>query len=177
MSQEQITIESYSEKAIAVFGDTKPIKDHLIALNGKFNPSLRGNGDEKRAGWIFPKTKFEEVNKLVNSAKSNSLPQVPEKKTSSTYTKKESATTQDFQITKEMYLALVSRLERLESELTISKKIIEKLSPIPSDLKATSVKVKPTLSFEEDDEEDDDEVSDESEEEIKVPQKRLLSKK
>jgi len=171
MSQEQITIESYSEKAIAVFGDTKPIKDHLIAMNGKFNPSLRGNGDEKRAGWIFPKTKLDEVTKLVNNAKSNQLPQITEKKTT-TYTKKETPQT-DFQITKEMYLALVSRVERLEAELAISKKIIEKLSPIPSDLKA-SVNTKPTLTFEDD---DDDEVSDESEEDVKAPPKRLLSKK
>ena len=45
-------IENYSEKAIAIFGDTEGIKDQLIELGGKFNPHLRG-----RPGWIFPKSK------------------------------------------------------------------------------------------------------------------------
>lgn len=46
----------YSEKAFAVVGDTKPVKDKLKELGGSFNFRLTCG-----AGWIFPKTKFETV--------------------------------------------------------------------------------------------------------------------
>lgn len=58
-------IVDYSEKAIALFGDTKPIKDLLSAMGGKFNPRLTHN-DAKQAGWIFAKTKREELNTVLN---------------------------------------------------------------------------------------------------------------
>ncbi|NDV64697.1 fusion protein [Bacteroides sp. 224] len=45
----------YSEKAIAVFGDTKAIKDELKAMGGRFNSRLTFNG-KKLAGWIFSKS-------------------------------------------------------------------------------------------------------------------------
>lgn len=46
-------IIDYTEKSIAVFGDTKSIKDDLKAMGGRFNSRLNYNG-EKAAGWIFP---------------------------------------------------------------------------------------------------------------------------
>lgn len=49
----QVQIVDYSEKAIAIIGDTKPIKDKLKELGGKFNFRLSCG-----AGWIFPKTKL-----------------------------------------------------------------------------------------------------------------------
>lgn len=52
----EINIIDYSEKAIAVIGDTKPIKDKLKALGGSFNPRLNCG-----AGWIFPKRKLAEI--------------------------------------------------------------------------------------------------------------------
>jgi len=55
----EIQIIDYSEKAIAVIGETKPIKDKLKELGGKFNFRLSCG-----AGWIFPKTKLEEVQNL-----------------------------------------------------------------------------------------------------------------
>lgn len=54
----------YSEKAVALFGDTKPIKDTLKELGGRFNPCLSVEG-AKVAGWIFPKTKRELLEKLI----------------------------------------------------------------------------------------------------------------
>lgn len=48
------TLVEYSAKAVAVFGDTKSIKDELRAMGGRFNSRLTFNG-EKLAGWIFPK--------------------------------------------------------------------------------------------------------------------------
>lgn len=61
---EGLEIVDYSEKAVAVFGDTKAIKEHLKELGGRFNPSLNYNG-EKRAGWIFSKRKADEVRELL----------------------------------------------------------------------------------------------------------------
>ena len=46
----------YSDKAIAVVGDTKEIKDTLKSLGGRYNPHLNCG-----AGWIFSKKKEQEV--------------------------------------------------------------------------------------------------------------------
>lgn len=56
-----VKIIDYSEKAIAVIGDTKPIKDKLKELGGRFNFRLTCG-----AGWIFPKTKAYTVRKALN---------------------------------------------------------------------------------------------------------------
>lgn len=56
-----LTIMDYSEKAFAVIGDTKPIKDQLKAMGGRFNMWLKCG-----AGWIFPKTKLETVRQSLS---------------------------------------------------------------------------------------------------------------
>lgn len=72
---EGLEIVDYSEKAIAVFGDTKAIKEQLKELGGRFNPSLNYNG-EKRAGWIFSTDKVKEL------IAPTELPALPEIETS-----------------------------------------------------------------------------------------------
>lgn len=57
-------VVDYSEKALAVFGDTKAVKDQLKALGGRFNPKLTHEG-QKKAGWIFSKQKEQEVKSLL----------------------------------------------------------------------------------------------------------------
>ena len=57
-------IVDYSEKAIAVFGDTRPVKDELKALGGRFNPKLLHEVG-KHAGWIFSKNKENELRNLL----------------------------------------------------------------------------------------------------------------
>lgn len=61
---EGIEVVDYSEKAIAVFGDTKAIKEQLKEIGGRFNPALNYNG-EKRAGWIFSKKQADKVRELL----------------------------------------------------------------------------------------------------------------
>jgi hypothetical protein len=61
----QFEIADYSQKAIALFGDTKPVKDLLSAMGGKFNPRMT-HKDSKKAGWIFQVSKREELNKILN---------------------------------------------------------------------------------------------------------------
>ena len=67
---EGLEIVDYSEKAVAVFGDTKAIKDELKSIGGKFNPRLNYNGG-KRAGWVFPKSKLGELDKFIHDTGTN----------------------------------------------------------------------------------------------------------
>ena len=73
-----INIVNYSEKAIAVLGETKPLKDHLSAIGGKWNPSLTHNG-EKVPGWIFVISKRDEVKKILLAYSQGSLGDAPVK--------------------------------------------------------------------------------------------------
>ena len=54
-------IIDYSEKAIAVIGDTKEVKGQLKSLGGRFNPRLSCG-----AGWVFPKGKRAQVAALFD---------------------------------------------------------------------------------------------------------------
>ena len=57
-------IVDYTQKALAIFGDTKPIKNQLKELGGRFNPKLTYEGT-KKAGWIFSKSKEQELRNLL----------------------------------------------------------------------------------------------------------------
>ena len=61
-----LRLVKYSDKAYAVFGRTKPVKDQLKAIGGKFNPFLKENG-EKSPGWIFSAKKLEQLTEFINS--------------------------------------------------------------------------------------------------------------
>lgn len=54
------TLVEYSAKAVAVFGDTKSIKDELKAMGGRFNSHLTFNG-KRLAGWIFSKSQERQL--------------------------------------------------------------------------------------------------------------------
>ena len=56
-------IGDYSEKAFAIVGETKSIKDTLKGLGGRFNPRLTCG-----AGWVFPKTKMDIVKQTLSIA-------------------------------------------------------------------------------------------------------------
>lgn len=59
-----IILIDYSEKAIAVIGNTYEIKEGLKNLGGKFNKFLTVEG-EKKAGWIFNKSQADKVSDLL----------------------------------------------------------------------------------------------------------------
>ena len=61
---DKYVVYDYSLKALALFGDTRPIKDQLKALGGRFNPKLMHEGS-KKAGWIFSKSKEQELKNLL----------------------------------------------------------------------------------------------------------------
>ena len=58
-----IQLIDYSIKAVAVIGDTKPIKDQLKSIGGRFNARLKVGG-QTVSGWIFSKAKsLERLNR------------------------------------------------------------------------------------------------------------------
>jgi len=57
-----ITLEQYSEKSIAVFGNTNDHKDSLMTLGGKYNSNLRG-----RPGWIFTNSARPRVEEFIKN--------------------------------------------------------------------------------------------------------------
>lgn len=59
-------VMDYSEKCVALFGDTKPIKDELKQMGGRFNANLRPFASEDRVpGWVFPKKCKDDLMKLI----------------------------------------------------------------------------------------------------------------
>lgn len=64
LSPFNLEIVEYSEKAIAVFGDTKPIKNVLKGLNGLFRANLTYNG-ERRAEWIYSRKQEQKVHETL----------------------------------------------------------------------------------------------------------------
>lgn len=94
-----LTIEDYSDKAIVLRGDTEEYKNDILKIKGKYNPLLKSG-----PGWIFPKNLKETVENFVKSVENGEiLSEKPSKKINLTVN-----------ITKKEYLAILTRLERLE---------------------------------------------------------------
>lgn len=60
-NSEGLELVDYSAKAFAIIGETKPHKDTLKSLGGRFNFRLKCG-----AGWIFSKSKLEDVKQALN---------------------------------------------------------------------------------------------------------------
>jgi hypothetical protein len=82
----------YSERSIAVIGDTKEYKEQLRELGGKYNPGLTVN-DQRVAGWIFSKKQQDKVEEFlglsdgVEEAPTKSAKLTPKAKTPAKSTK------------------------------------------------------------------------------------------
>jgi len=169
----------YTEKAIAVIGETKNFKDTLGSLKGKFNPSLRdpNNKENKIAGWIFPKTKKEEIEKVINDANSGKIQNVAVSEKVESGKKSiinKAFGGDDFHFTKEMYLALITRIEKLESEngLLLNKLGITEKKEIECKKKVEQPRKTITKCKEETESEEE-----ESEEEDEPPKKSFLQRR
>ena len=64
-----IQMKEYSDKSLIIFGDTKPYKDLLKELKGRYNSNLRVDG-EKVPGWIFSKKHKDQIEKLIQHVNS-----------------------------------------------------------------------------------------------------------
>lgn len=117
MSVYNITVEEYSEKALAIRGeDTKTIKEQLKGIGAKWNANLK-NG----AGWILPKTKRSQLDSILQtSPSSSSQPKTSKEPTTKLPYVKNSFEKEKY-ITYEQFLNLVSRVEKLEAMLSCSR--------------------------------------------------------
>lgn len=113
-----ITIEPYSEWSIVVRGDTKSFKKNLADLGGTWNTKLTKGGP----GWIFKKKDKEGVEKLrsdidsgkVSPSDDNEESEISDRSSSHPSVSSSSSSSGDWVSTKS-YLALLARVERLES--------------------------------------------------------------
>jgi len=117
-----ITIEPYSEWSIVVRGDTKSFKKHLTDLGGTWNTKLTKGGP----GWIFKKKDKEGVEKLrsdidsgkVIASEDNEESEISDRSSSrpaaAATTSSSSSSSGDW-VPMKTYLALLARVERLES--------------------------------------------------------------
>lgn len=67
---ERLELVGYSEKAVAVIGDTKDFKEQLKAMGGRFNPRLTCG-----PGWVFSRRKEAELREFIaGTAKAGERP-------------------------------------------------------------------------------------------------------
>lgn len=64
IAENEIQVIKYSEKSIAVIGNTISIKDELKNIGGKWNSKLSCG-----KGWIFPLTKLEDLKQVLTNLK------------------------------------------------------------------------------------------------------------
>lgn len=192
MSAVNLTIENYSEKAIAVFGETKEFKDQLLNIGGTFNKMLKTpDSDERRPGWIFPAKAKEKVQNLINelrSGKSNTS------NNSSTFSAQSEAVKQKLkgssgekiEVDPAFISSLLMRIEKLETEFAALKQFAfssNKIEVVPS--KKSPVKKPAAVKDDEDvifsgdeyEEDNDDNEKEEKRPAAKPKSGRLLSKK
>ena len=185
---DKITIELYTPTSIAVFGNTISIKEHFKRIGGMYNANLKGtDGDTKRKGWIFPKAKLQDVRGLLEDYRNDRVDtsyihpsksgasQLQSQTTSrpvsayaaSSKQRDDDSVEPEFIVTHKMYLSMISRLERLEAELTIAKKALA--GTIQSSERPKAVKSKPPSPVQVVFEDDDEQPEEEEEEEIVAP--------
>lgn len=107
-SRDSLTIESYSEKALVVRGETKPFSKELSALGGKWNDKLRDG-----PGWIFPKTKKADILEWQESGKVTQTQSQSQYSNSSTDNKVLMAKLNRIE---SLLLTVLSKLEKEEEE-------------------------------------------------------------
>lgn len=72
VAADEVQIIEYSEKSIAVIGNTYPIREKLKGAGGKFNKFLTCG-----AGWIFSKTKLEALQNLLTEPEEQDNRELP----------------------------------------------------------------------------------------------------
>lgn len=191
-----LEVTDYSDKAIAVFGDTKKYKDVFSSSGGMFNASLRYTDGNRRPGWVYKKSEKENVLKLVNDINGGKFSSPEEKEdfsdmdrsqrqapllVSGSKTKKTEVDLSQY-VEKKAFLNAVSRIEKLEQELGLLLSMYIKPDKSNSVKDSGRAKVKSAVIKEEKEDSDSGSENEEddyvdSEEERNVKPKRLLKSK
>jgi len=158
-----LRVIDYSEKAIALIGETFSIKEDIKKLGGTFNKSLSIE-NTKTSGWIFPINKKQDLENFIKTIPSDKLKSTS--KNSSTVNDIKSSISIDPKITHEMFANLLNKYEILEARLQF---IENSLSLNNSTSKSSSV-IKNKTKFKK-----DDSSEDESESQQEIKPKRFLA--
>jgi hypothetical protein len=166
-------IEPYGEHLFLVKGDAYPYKDELKKLGCRWNPDLKA--------WSFPKSKKDELEEFIeNNGGSESNVKESKKGNKKTFTT--NTNNVDF-ITKKDFLALLTRVERLEQLMGHSLGTNNKTLDIPKVFEVNKEELKKKINKKEDKKEEnktinkgENEKEENKKEEDEKP-KRLLRKK
>jgi len=75
---DQMYVEPY-KNSIGIFGNTKPWKENIKDMGGKFNSKLTGQDGQKMVGWlIFDKERETEIREFVDQANSKQISALPQ---------------------------------------------------------------------------------------------------
>lgn len=132
-----LSVSRYSEKAIAVFGNSKPYYGNLTQLGGgKWAEHITNKDTGAKGGWIFYNAKEKELRELIDKINKKQVEPIgkeevvqEEKKTltrSNESAKLLPTKSKDFEFSKEMYLAMKSEIERLTNDVAVLMSYIEK---------------------------------------------------
>lgn len=157
-----LKLVTYSDKAIAVFGDVTRFEHALRSLGGMFNERLTHEG-EKKAGFIFSKFSYKQVAAFVANPKEN-VPTQIYNKSEKKENVKEDITDDKIMLSREQFMNLVSSVTRLEQDVAMLKKKLDISSSEPKN--STIIKNKKIEKPKETKSSDEDsEVSDHNESE------------
>jgi len=163
-----LRVIDYSEKAVALVGDTFSIKDKIKQIGGTFNKSLHIENTTV-PGWIFPINKKSDVEELVKSTPASTKSSTS--KQSYNTNDHKSSISIDPKITHEMFANLLNKYEMLEARVQFleDQLNVKKQSVSSSSKKSVSVLPKNSKQIKK------SESSDEEEEEQEIKPKRFLS--
>jgi hypothetical protein len=145
-----VTVEIYSEKAIVVRNALEHHGQILQNMNGMFNERLKGG-----RGWIFPKYMLSQIRGVVEKLNSGQY--------GNEFEKKASSSAEPDTVSKNEFLSLLSRVERLEAlvghgAVPASVAAVAACDAEPPSLKRTSMQANQRVDIEFED--DDMEVED-----------------
>lgn len=160
MSSEKIIVKTVGD-GLVVVGDTYSYRDTLKTMGGIWNSNLK-MGETAVKGWVFPKIKLAEINEFIKKASDGKVKPL------------EKSAPQSSTISQKDFLSLISRVERLETELAQLKSgkpttSAPKVHLVFQEERVLSTKGRSETGTEEDDEVDDrDEVEVEKKEQQSV---------
>ena len=191
-----ISVIRYSEKAIAVFGNTKPYFGNLTQIGGgKWAEHITNKDTGAKGGWIFYNAKEKELRDLVDKINKKQVEpigkddvvQEEEKKTLTRSNESKSlikTKSNEFDFSKEMYLAMKSEIERLTNDVAVLMSYIEKKPDNPFvtpqkrniTVKVPQAPLKKQVQKREESpvEKSEEEESDEDEQQSRLPKKSFL---
>ena len=160
MSFTDLKIEEYTDRSVAVYGNTRKYKDDLKKLGGKYNSNLK-NGP----GWIFPKSSQGEIMKFIKNGEHLTPEQITEKHTHISST---SPTISEYGALLVAINKLSLRMDSMEKAIILlldddQKKQLEFLN---KKISSNSVNIESNISINDSEEYDEDDK----------PQKRLMRK-